>query len=102
LRRALVAVVAALVLFAPAPAAAVPPKQCDPVRVDGRGYKVIAHGVTCRFARRWVKRYLRTMAHPTGYRCSKPSSSSRVKVNCQGSTKPANDPNYRYYYGIRR
>jgi hypothetical protein len=96
------AVTAALALSAPAPAAAVPPKECDPVRVHGRGFRVIAHGVSCRFARRWVRRYIRAKRRPDGYKCSKPSSSSNVRVNCQGSTKPRNDRVYRYYYGIRR
>jgi hypothetical protein len=85
-----------------APAAAVPPRQCDPVAVHGHGYSVIAHGKSCRFARKWVKRYLRAKKQPKGFKCSTPSSGSNVKVNCQGSTKPSGDPQYRYYYGIRQ
>jgi hypothetical protein len=130
LRRALVAVTAVPALSAPAPpaagsprhnqlmrvllivvvllavlvvpAGAVPPRTCDPVGFHGHGYTVTAHGVKCRFARKWVKRYLKAKKHPKGYHCLKPSSGSNVKVNCQGSTKPSGDPTYRYYYGIRQ
>jgi hypothetical protein len=91
---------AALLLCAAlaAPAGAVPPKQCDPLP----HYTVIAHGVKCSFARKWVRRYVRSQAHPKGWNCSTPSSGSNVKVNCQGREKPKGDPQYRYYYGIRK
>jgi hypothetical protein len=79
------------------PAGAAPAKRCAPVR----SYTVIAHGVTCSFARKWVKRYLADRSHPKHYHCTKPSSGSNVKVNCQGDEKPSGDPQYRYYYGIK-
>jgi hypothetical protein len=101
MRPLVVLVVIALAVLV-APAAAVPPKQCDPVAVHSHGYKVIVHGKSCKFARKWVKRYLKAGKHPKGFKCTKPDSGTNVKVNCQGSTKPAGDPTYRYYYGIRQ
>jgi hypothetical protein len=80
-----------------APAQAVPPKQCDPLP----HYTVVAHGVRCKFARKWVRRYVRSKAHPKGWTC-KPGQGTNVKVNCQGREKPKGDPQYRYYYGISR
>jgi hypothetical protein len=79
-------------------AGAVPPKQCNPLP----HYTVIAHGVKCSFARKWVKRYVKHKAHPKHFTCAKPDSGSNVKVNCQGDEKPSGDPQYRYYYGIKR
>jgi hypothetical protein len=84
------------------PAGAAPARECDPVGWHGRGYQVLAHGVSCKFARKWVKRYLKSKRHAKHFHCLKPDSNSNVKVNCQGSTKPAGDPVYRYYYGIRQ
>ena len=99
MRRAVVlAVLVAAALASEAGAA--PPKQCDPVAFKGKGYTVIAHGVKCKFARTWVKRYLKEKERPKRWTCYPPSSGTNVRVNCQGPTKPQNDPAYRYYYGI--
>ena len=95
---ATVAVMAGLV----ATAGAVPPKQCDPVAAKGAGYMVIAHGVKCSFARKWVRRNLAKHSHPKGYSCPKPTSGSNVRVNCQGNTKPSGDAAFRYFYGIKQ
>jgi hypothetical protein len=81
-----------------APASAVPPRQCDPLP----HYTVIAHGVRCSFARKWVRRYLKSHAHPKGWTCTSGSGQTNVKVNCQGREKPQGDAQYRYYYGIKR
>jgi hypothetical protein len=97
-----VLIVVVLLAVLVAPAGAVPAKKCDPVGVHGRGYTVTAHGVKCKFARKWVRRYLKAKKHPKGYKCSGSSSGTNVAVNCQGSTHPKGDPAPRYYYGIRQ
>jgi hypothetical protein len=86
-----------------ATAGAVPPKTCSKVRVAGKRYLVVVHGVSCRFGRKWVVARLKA-GHKVapGYRCRKPSRGSNVKVQCIGRTRPKNDPSYRYYYGIRQ
>lgn len=84
-------------------AGAVPPKTCGKVSVAGHRYLVVAHGVTCNFARKWVPRRLKKGHHAApGFRCRKASSGSNVKVQCTARTKPKGDPVYRYYYGIRQ
>jgi hypothetical protein len=90
---------AAAVLFAvlAGSAGAAPAKQCAPAR----HLTVIAHGVKCSFARKWVRRYVTDRSHPKHFHCTKPNPGSNVKVNCQGAEKPAGDPQYRYYYGIK-
>ncbi len=82
-------------------AGAIPPKKCTSVTVAGTSYVVTAHGVSCRYARRWVKRYLRHKKHPKRWTCTPPTGETNVRVNCHGATKPKNDPAYRYYYGIK-
>lgn len=90
-----------LLLVAASGAGAVPAKKCASVTVRGTSYVVTAHGVRCGYARRWVKRYLRAERHPRHWKCTPPTGETNVRVNCQGATKPRNDSQYRYYYGIK-
>jgi hypothetical protein len=104
MRSSLAAVTVVLAIAAWAgTASAVPPKPCGKVSVAGTKYLVIAHGVSCRFARKWVPLRLKKgrRAAP-GFRCRKPSRGSNVKVQCTGRTKPKGDPLYRYYYGVKQ
>ncbi len=103
-RFALIAVLAlaAGVASVPADAGAVPPKSCKTVKVGGKRYLVIVHGVSCKFGRKWVPLRLRQGRRAPGFRCRKPSRGSNVKVQCTGRTKPKGDPQYRYYYGVRQ
>jgi hypothetical protein len=98
--RTALAMTAALLVWC-APAGAVPARQCPAVTVHGTAYVVTAHGVTCGFARKWVRRYLKSKAHPKHWSCSPPSGTTNVRVNCHGATKPKNDTAFRYYYGIK-
>lgn len=91
---------AVLVLACSAPASAIPPKRCQSVKVGGTKHTVIVHGRSCAFARRWVGRYLRAKRSPRGYKC-RGGRGTNVRVNCQGRTKPPDDPVVRYFYGIK-
>ena len=66
-----IVVVAALMgaqasIGAPAPH---PSKSCGVTAKGEREYRVKARGVKCRFARRWVKRYLRRGREAGGFNC---------------------------------
>ncbi len=89
------------VLLLAAPASAVPPKACPSIVVRDTTYVVTAHGVSCGYARKWVRTYLRSKAHPKHWTCTPPSGETNVRVNCHGQTKPKGDTAFRFYYGIK-
>lgn len=63
---------AAVALAAAAPATAtISPRNCGPLRVDGKRYTVKSHLLTCRKAKPWAKTYLDTGRRPTGWSCRK-------------------------------
>ncbi len=45
---------------------------CTSVKYDGRGYVMYRRGVSCTFARRWIKRLAASSGRrkPAGYACS--------------------------------
>lgn len=72
--RVTIAVIAAAsVLLAAAPEAPAPhtSKSCGLIAKGSRDYRVKARAVKCRFARRWVKRYLGSGAEASGFDCVK-------------------------------
>ena len=77
---------------APSAHAVTPPKRCGAVEVKGKRYSVRAHRVTCRFARRWTRRYLRSGSRPSGWRCRRYSGTS-IKFICRRAGRD--------YYAIR-
>jgi len=47
-----------------------PPRSCaHSLHFDGSPYGLLAHGVSCHFARYWAKRYQRTGMHPRHWSC---------------------------------
>lgn len=80
LRRSLIFVALSSVLATaavPASAEQTRPREiqvaaCNGVKVDGRGYVLYRRGVTCTFAKRWVKRLASSggKRKPAGYTCS--------------------------------
>ncbi len=49
-------------------------KRCGTVG----NYRVRARAVSCRFARKWSRAYLRSGARPSGYACSRPGHGIRL------------------------
>lgn len=95
-RSALFALLAALLIVAaaaPAGHATTEPKICGKITVRDRDYAVRAHLVSCDFARRWSRRYLRNRSKPSGWRCERYSGTS-IKFVCRRGGKD--------YYVIRK
>lgn len=88
--------IAVLALPAAAPAV-VPPKDCGRIEVKSKRYGIKADGVTCRFARRTSKAYLRTGAKPgSGWSCRRyKKSETSLAFRCEKGTT-------RSVYAIRR
>jgi uncharacterized membrane protein YgcG len=74
------AAVASVVLVGSLPASATEqtrPRElqvaaCNAVKIDGRGFVLYRHGVTCSFAKTWAKRLASSQGRrkPRGYACS--------------------------------
>ena len=73
MRAALLITVALLAAAAPNSSAAAPAphysKSCGVTAKGSQEYRVKARAVKCRFARRWVKRYLRSGSKARGFNC---------------------------------
>ena len=52
-----------------------------------REYRVKARSVRCRFARRWVKRYLRSESEARGFNCIETSGGQAPFYCTKGSSK---------------
>src|SRR5688500_10747215 len=103
LRRGLAAVAATAAAFtacvavsltvAVAPAAgAVPPTTCGKIEVDGKKFQVKAHKVSCEFATRWSRHFLKRGHKPDGWTCAR--YSGEIAFSCRKGTKS--------YYAVRR
>ena len=79
-----------------APAAAtVPPKTCGYMNAGGHKYKVRAHLVRCKHARRHTRRILNGGKGPSGWSCRRFSPSvTRIRFMC--------DRGARDFYAIRQ
>lgn len=86
----------AVSLCGPADAfAVVPPKRCGTITVGDRDYRVRAHIVPCKFARRQSRRFLKTGEHNAGWSCTRyPAKVTRIAFNCRKGSKD--------YYAIRK
>ncbi len=81
----LTAVVAAIIA-APAPAI-VPPKDCGPMEVAGKRYKIKADQLKCGQARDHALDYLQSHDEPRGYNCQDYGSDTRIKFRCSSGIK---------------
>jgi hypothetical protein len=88
-----VALVALLLLVPAAEAQAGHAKNCGVVSnvKGGRDYRVRANGVTCDFARKWSRRYIRRGRRRRGWSCSRPTG--KITFYCRREGK--------YYYAQR-
>ncbi|MGH2947417.1 MAG: hypothetical protein ACRDPC_14385 [Solirubrobacteraceae bacterium] len=82
-----------LVTAAPSPAP-VEPRNCGMITVKGKRYQIKADQVRCRTAKTRARRYLRSQARPSGYRCRSYDSSTKLKFRCWKGK--------RVYFAIRR
>lgn len=74
--------------------AAVPPTKCGTIEVEGKRYKVRGHKVSCEFAKRWSKHFLRRGHRPDGWTCTRYSpGESSIAFNCRKGGKD--------YYAVR-
>lgn len=91
--------VAALALTVALPAEAgaiVPPKDCGTIEVRSKKHRIKADGVTCRYAKRRARRYLRYGKRPdTGWKCRTYPKSSAFSFKCNRGTT-------RTIFGIRQ
>jgi hypothetical protein len=96
LKRTLLIGAAVAALAVPVAAeAVVPPKNCSTMSVSGKRYQVKADQISCRSARRYAKRYIRSERKPRGYRCRDyPSKKGRVDFYCNNGRK--------IFFAIRR
>jgi hypothetical protein len=85
--------VAAAIGASPA-AGAVPPDKCGTIAVEGKKFKVRAHKVSCEFAVRWSKHFLKRGHRPDGWSCTRYSADeSSIAFNCRNGGKD--------YYAVR-
>lgn len=97
--RTLGALVVAFALVAPTQAGAiVPSKNCGTFTIGGKRYQVKADQIRCSTAISYAKTLIRTKRRPTGYRCVKGSSGSKLLYNCV-NTKASPD---RTFYVLKR
>ena len=96
IRSALIAAATAAVLLLPTAApAVVPPKSCGKKEVRGKTYQVKADQITCRSARRKVKRFVKFGKKPKGYTCKDlTTEKDRVNFHCYDGRK--------VFFAIRR
>lgn len=78
-------IAAALAVVSPGSAGASHGKSCGVVSKGASDYRVTARVLTCRSARKWVRRYLRDRGKPRGYSCVDPAGS--VRVYCSRGSK---------------
>jgi hypothetical protein len=78
-------IAAALAVAGPSPARAAHGKSCGIVSKGASDYRVSARALTCRSARKWVRRHLRDRGKPRGYSCVDPAGS--VRVYCSRGSK---------------
>ena len=84
---ALPAILALAVALPAAAPAIVPPKDCGTIEVRSKTHRIKADGVTCRFAKRGAKRYLRDGTRPgTGWKCRRYARSSSFSFKCNRGT----------------
>ena len=89
------AAVAALGLLPGTAGAVVPPKSCGTKTVKGKLYQVKADQISCRKARRSVKRFIKRGKKPSGYTCKDyESEKGRVDFSCNDGRK--------VFFAIRR
>ena len=91
-----VALLAATLAARPA-GAIVPPKNCGKVTVKGKAYNIKADQLSCKKAREYSIRYLKTGRKASGYSCFTYKGSS-IKFRCVNSKY---NPD-RTYYAIKR
>lgn len=77
------ALVLALVGASPAPTSH--GRGCGVVSTGSKDYSVKARVMSCRSARKWVRRYLRNRAKPSGFSCVDPAGS--IRVYCSRGSK---------------
>ncbi len=82
---AAVVVAAALSAASAVPAPAAHGTSCGVVPKRSSDYRVTARVISCRSARKWVKRYLRDRGKPGGWSCVDPAGS--VRVYCSRGSK---------------
>jgi hypothetical protein len=84
----LIALAALLMCVAVAPApAVVPPKDCGPMEVSGKRYKIKADQLKCGKARDYALDYLQHGDEPRGYKCQSYGSDTKVKFRCWSGIK---------------
>ena len=76
---------AALVPAGAGPAEGAHGTNCGVVSKRSADYRVTARVLSCRSARKWVRRYLRDRGKPRGYSCVDPAGS--VRVYCSRGSK---------------
>ena len=80
----LVLVAALAVALSAAPASAVPAISCGKVKVHGKSYKVRAHVLACKKARKWTVNVLLNHGPPAGYKCRRfDPKITRVRFICE-------------------
>ena len=89
----LMAVVVAAVM-APGAGATVPPKNCGMITVESKRYQIKADQMRCSTAKTYSRRYLRSRARPSGYRCRSYSGGTALKFRCSKRVK--------VFFAIRR
>ena len=88
----LTALAASVPVVAPA---TVPPKRCGKIIANQKPFAVRAHRLSCDFARRATKRYLRHGIRPAGFSCRRyPASVTSIAFTCRNGAKD--------FYAIRR
>jgi hypothetical protein len=80
----LVALAALVVALTAAPASAVPAIACGKVKVHHKRYKVRAHVLACKKARKWTVDVLLNHGPPAGYKCRRfDPKITRVRFVCE-------------------
>ncbi len=67
--------------------AIVPPQDCGMLTVDGRRYNIKADQIRCSTAKPYARRYLASNRRPSGYRCQRYSSQTKLKFRCSRGIK---------------
>lgn len=77
----LTALAVAVVVAAPA-GAIVPPRDCGILKIGSKRYNIKADQLRCPTAKRYAEAYLRRKAKPSGYRCTRGASGSKLVFRC--------------------
>jgi hypothetical protein len=75
-------VIAVLLIFPAASPAPVAPVNCGMITVKSKRYQVKADQIRCTTAKTWVRKYLGSRWHPSGYTCRNGDSSTQLKFRC--------------------